>query len=278
MENMKVLVIGANGFLGRNLVRKCLELDWDTDCIYHKEKNFIPKQCKTFHIDDLEEIKDQYDAVFLLSAFIPEDKTIAGEKLLEVNVKIPMRVSAKFKKSKIVFSSSASVYGIHNSIIRENSSFNNPDSYALSKLSAEFVLRFNINYQIIRFSSIYGEGMMHKTFIPKLIEQARKNKKLLLYGKGSRLQNYIYVEDAVDYLMSTVNQNKSGIYLGVFNRSYSNTEVAKVIQKYIPGCKIRYSGEDTSPSFVYDNSLTQKMLKFKPRFSLEEGIRSMLHG
>lgn len=275
---MKVLMIGANGFLGRNLVRKCLELDWDTDCIYHKEKNFIPKQCKTFHIDDLEEIKDQYGAIFLLSAFIPEDKTTADKELLEVNVKIPMRVSAKFKKSKIVFSSSASVYGIHNSIIRENSSFNNPDSYALSKLSAEFVLRFNINYQIVRFSSIYGTGMTHKTFIPKLIEQARKNQKLLLYGKGSRLQNYIYVEDAVGYLISAASQKKSGIYLGVGKRSYSNTGVARLVQNLFPGCETQYSGEDTSPSFVYDNSLTQKMLKFKPRFSLEEGIRSMLHG
>lgn len=275
---MKALVIGANGFLGRNLVRKCLLLGWNVDCVFNKEKKFIPKECKTFHIDDLEEIKDQYDAVFLLSAFIPEDKTIADMKLLEVNVKIPMRVSVKFKKSKIVFSSSVSVYGIHNLIIRENSSFNNPDSYALSKLSAEFVLRFNVNYQIVRFSSIYGEGMTHKTFIPKLIEQARKNKKLLLYGKGSRLQNYVYIEDAVGYLISAASQKKSGIYLGVGERSYSNTEVARQVQKFFPGCEVAYSGKDTSPSFAYDNLLTQKMLKFKPRFSLEQGIRSMLDG
>lgn len=277
---MKTLVIGANGFLGRNLVRKCLELGWDTDCVYHKGKKFIPKQCETFHIDDLEKIKDQYDTVFLLSAFIPENKSeiLLDDRLLDVNIKLPLRVRIRFKKSKIVFSSSALVYGMHDSAIFENSSFNNPDDYALSKLSAEFILKFNADYQIIRFSSIYGENMTHKTFIPKLIEQAKKNKKLILFGKGSRLQNYIYVEDAVCYLISAVNQNKSGIYLGVFKKSYSNTEVAKVIQKYIPECKIQYSGEDDSPSFVYDNSYSRKILKFNPHFSLEEGIRSMLNG
>lgn len=275
---MKVLVIGANGFLARFLVKKCLELGWDTDCVYHKEKKFIPKQCKTFHIDDLEKIKDQYDVVFLLSAFIPENKSeiLLDEKLLDVNIKLPLRVRIKFKKSKIVFSSSALIYGVHNSVIFEDSSFNHPDNYALSKLSAEFILKFNADYQIIRFSSIYGEGMTHKTFIPKLIEQAKKNKKLILFGKGSRLQNYIYVEDAVGYLISTVNQKTPGLYLGVFNKSYSNSEVARVIQKFVPGCKIQYSREDRSPSFVYNNLLTKKQLGFEPQYSLEEGIGRML--
>lgn len=277
---MKTLVIGANGFLGRNLIEKCLRLGWDTDCIYNREKRYIPKQCSAFNIDDLEKIQGRYDAVFLLSAFIPKDKSemLPDKKLLEVNIQIPIRVINKFKKSKIIFSSSASVYGVHDSIISENSSFNNPDNYSLSKLSAEFILKFSANYQIVRFSSIYGEGMTLETFIPKLLAQSKTNKKLIVFGTGTRLQNYIYIEDAVGYLISAVSQKNSGIYLGVAKRSYSNTEVARAVQNLVPGCKIKYSGEDDSPSFVYDNAYSQKILKFKPRFSLEEGIRSMLNG
>lgn len=280
---MKVLVIGANGFLARFLVRKCLELGWNVNCVFNKEKKFIPKNCKTFHIDDLEKITDYtdyYDVIFLLSAFIPEKETevVPDKRLLDVNIQVPLRVVNSFKKSKIIFSSSTSVYGAHNSVIFENSSFNNPNNYALSKLSAEFILKFSANYQIVRFSSIYGEGMTLKTFIPKLLEQAKTNKKLMLFGTGARLQNYVYIEDAVGYLISAVSQKNSGIYLGVAERSYSNTEVARVVQNLVPGCKIQYSGEDDSPSFVYDNSYSQKILKFKPRFSLEEGIRSMLNG
>ncbi len=275
---MKVLVIGANGFLGRNLVRRCLELGWNVDCVYNDEKKFIPKQCKTYHISDLEKIKSSYIAIFLLSAFIPYNKFETFDKrLLDVNIGIPLRVIDKFKKSKIIFSSSASVYGIHDSIISENSSFNGPNSYALSKLSGEYILRFGTSYQIIRFSSIYGSGMNTKTFIPKLLEQARKNKKIIIFGNGSRLQNYLYIEDAVGYLISAVSQKESGIYLGVFGKSYSNVEVAEIIQKVVTGCKIQYKGEDRSPSFVYDNSFTQKLLKFNPNYDLEMGIRSMLN-
>lgn len=277
---MNILVIGANGFLGRNLVRKCLELDWNVNCVFNKEKTFIPKDCKTFHIDDLEKITDHYDVIFLLSAYIPEVKSevMTDKRLLDVNIKIPLRVVSKFKKAKIVYSSSALVYGSHNSVIFENSPFNNPDNYAMSKLSAEFILKFSPNYQIIRFPSIYGQGMTHKTFIPKLLEQATKGKKMMLFGTGSRLQNYIFIEDAVGYLIAAASLKKSGIYLGVAERSYSNTEVARVVQNLVPGCKIQYSGEDHSSSFVYNNSYSQKVLKFKPHFSLEKGIRSMLSG
>lgn len=285
---MKVLVTGANGFLARFLIKKCLKLGWEVTSVFHNGKKFIPKICKTVHINDLEKVKNFYDVIFLLSAFIPEGKnlfipenkpeTVPDRRLLDVNLEIPLRVVRKFRNSKIVFSSSASVYGIHNGVIFENSSFNNPGSYAQSKLSAEFVLNFCANYQIVRFSSIYGQGMTHKTFIPKLLEQAKKDKKMMLFGTGSRLQNYVYIEDAVGYLIAAASFKKSGIYLGVGAQSYSNTEVAKTIQSLVPGCKIKYCGEDNSPSFVYDNSVSQKALRFKPCFSLADGIGEMLNG
>lgn len=276
-ENMKVLIIGANGFLGRNLVRKCLDLGWDVDCVYNNEKKFIPKKCKSYHIDDLEKIKDSYSAIFLLSAFIPQDKSvISDERLLEVNINIPLRVVRKFKKSKIIFSSSTLVYGIHNSIISENSSFNSPNSYALSKLAGEYIVSFTANYQIVRFPSIYGNGMNTKTFIPKLLEQAKQKKKITLFGNGSRLQNYLYIEDAVGYLLSAMSQEQPGIYLGVYGKSYSNTEVARIIQKVITGCNINYEGEDNSPSFIYNNSITKQLLGFNPIYNLETGIGSTI--
>lgn len=276
---MKTLVVGVNGFLGRNLVQKALNMGWVVDGVYHTDKSFIPSQCKSYHIDELPKLKKSYDVVFLLSAFIPYGNfNVADQRLLDVNIKIPLLILDKFKNSKIVYSSSAAVYGNHDSTIIEDSVFNNPNNYALSKLSAEFILKVSANYQIVRFSSIYGEGMTLKTFIPKLLEQAKTNKKLMLFGTGARLQNYVYIEDAVGYLISAVSQKNSGIYLGVAERSYSNTEVARVVQNLVPGCKIQYSGEDNSPSFVYNNSYSQKILRFKPRFSLEEGIRSMLNG
>lgn len=274
---MKALVIGANGFLGRNLVKKLLSLGWEVDCIYHKFKNFIPKRCKCIQIDNLESLKDNYEVVFLLAAYIPYGNFSKPDKrFIDVNVKIPQRVVNKFSISKIIFASTVSVYAINKSVIYENSKINKEDLYGLSKLKAESILRFQKNYQIIRFSSMYGKGMNKVTFIPKIIRAAKKNKKITIHGNGSRLQNYLYVDDAVDYLYVASKRHKSGIYLGVYDKSYSNNEVAKIVQKFIPGCKIDYVGDDNSPSFVYNNSLTKKMLKFSPKIPLEEGIRKII--
>ncbi len=273
---MKTLVIGANGFLGRNLVDRLLTLGWEVDCVYHDSKNFIPAKCKAVQINHLDNLNTQYKLVFLLSAFIPYGEfSKPDQKFIDVNVKIPLEVIKKFNKSKIVYASSTAVYGNHNSTIFEDSSFNNPNAYGLSKLAAESILKFQGDYQIVRFSSIYGKGMNSKTFIPKIIEEAKKNKKITLFGNGSRLQDYLYVEDAINYLIATANRKESCIYLGVFGRSYSNLDVAKVVQKFIKDCKINYEGEDKSPSFMYNNSRTRKLLKFKPKYSLEKGIEDM---
>ncbi len=274
---MKTLIIGANGFLGRNLVKKALQMGWMVDCVYHTDKSFIPNQCRSFHIDELPKLKDSYDIVFLLSAFIPYGSfNSSDERLLDVNIKIPLLILDKFKKSKIIYSSSTAVYGNHDSTIFEDSSFNNPNIYGLSKLAAESILKFHTDFQIIRFSSIYGKGMNSKTFIPKIMEEAKQNKKITLFGDGSRIQDYLYIDDAIHYLMAASKSKESGIYLGVFGKSYSNTDVAKIIQEFIKDCKINYEGEDKSPSFVYNNSLTRKLLNFTPQFDLEKGIRGSI--
>lgn len=274
---MKVLVVGSNGFLGRNLAKKCIQEGWDVTCSYHRKSEHIPSQCQVLHISEVLKQSKPYDVVFLLAAFIPyRDPAKADKRLIDTNVKLPMKVIEKFKKSKIVFSSSVSVYGEHKSVIFESSSYNNPSTYGLSKLIGEFLLRFHPNYQIFRFSSLYGKGMYKGTFLSRAIQQAKNDKTITLYGDGSRLQDYLYIDDAVGYCLASLKREESGLYLGVNGRSYSNTEVARTIQKFIPECKLKYTGVDKSPSFIYDNSLTKRLLRFNPKFTLEEGIRAML--
>lgn len=274
---MKTLIIGANGFLGRALVNKCLDKKWKVDCLYHSNKEFIPTQCKCFHIDDLETLDDSYDVIFLLSSFIPYGSfNIPDKRFIETNIKIPLRTIEKFKKSKIIFSSSTSVYGLPDLTISENSSFVDPTLYGLSKLGGEFILQSHPDYQIIRFTSIYGQGMYPDTFIPKILNEAQKKKIITLFGKGSRLQNYLYIEDAIGYIMAAAKRKESGIYLGVDSKSYSNAQVAGIIQKLIPGCKINYVGSDNSPSFVYNNSVSTKLLDYSVQFTLEKGIQHLI--
>lgn len=274
---MKVLVVGSNGFLGRSVVKKCLEKGWIVECVYYKQKNFIPKKCKSFFIDELFKQDNNYDVIFLLAAHVLyANYDVANRTLLESNIKLPLKIIEKFPKSKIIFSSSVSVYGKHTSIISEYSAYNNPNLYGLLKLNVETLLQFHPNYQIVRFSSVYGEGMNNTTFVPHAIQEAKESKKITIFGDGSRLQDYLYIDDAAEYCIKAADRKESGIYLGVNGKSYSNIQVAKIIQKLIPDCKIKFRDRDSSPSFMYDNTLSRKLLHFTPSFTLESGLRKVM--
>ena len=272
-----MLILGANGFLGRNLLKKCLDLKWDVTPVYHIKRGFIPEDIRSINVEDVFKMNVRYDVIFLLSAFIPYgDLNSTDKRLIETNIKIPLRISEKFEKSKIVYSSSVSVYGNHRGTIKEDSSLNQPGNYGLSKLAGEVFLRFHPKHQIIRFSSLYGYGMYEKTFIPLKIVEARKHKTITLFGDGSRRQDYLYIDDAVGYLIAAAYRKEPGVYLGVNGNSYSNTEVGEIIKNQLLGCKLNYVGSDNDLSFVYNNLLTRKILKFTPKISFKEGIKKMI--
>lgn len=274
---MRVAVVGANGFLGRNIVNKLLSENIELTCVYNHRKNFIPDFCEKLSIEKFLEEKNNYDTLYLVAATIPyHDMNSLDTSQFDTNICLPLKILEAFQKATIVFSSSVSVYGNHNDVITEDSSFNNPSIYGQTKLAAEILLKFHQNTQIIRFSSLYGKGMTSATFLPKIIEHAKKTKEITLYGDGSRLQDYLHIDDAVMYCITAAAQKKSGIYLGVNGTSYSNLEVANIIKDYYPEIIITKKDVDMSNSVRYDNSYTRKILDFTPKVKLKEGIKDIL--
>ncbi len=274
---MNVLVIGANGFLGSTIVQKCLSKKWRVDCIYNINKNNLPVSTNNYSINELDTLSSKYDYIFLVAAYIPHGNyNLPSKELLDGNIKLPLKISEQFPESKIIFSSSVSVYGTSSSSLSEQSSYTAPTLYGLSKLSGETIVKLHERSQIIRFSSLYGKGMAKKTFLPLIIENAKHKKEITILGTGSRLQNYIHVQDAVDLCLLAAESEQYGVYLGTSEKSYSNLEVANIVKEYISECTIQLSGEDRSPSFVYENTFTRTTLNFVPKISLEKGIKELI--
>src|ERR1700722_13510142 len=269
---MKVLIIGANGFLGTHLVRKCLSLNWKVECIYNENEDNIPASCKTYHISELQNLGHAYQAIFLLAARIPYGK-LSGftHELIDNNVLLPLQISRQFPLTPIIYSSSVSVYGATKGVISENSTFTRPNAYGLSKLSGEYILQTHPRFRIIRFSSLYGKGMQQNTFLPKIIKTAKYNNKITLFGNGNRKQDYLHVDEAVEYCLEAAMYKENSIFLGVYGKSYSNLAIAKIIKRNIPECSLTFEGEDKSQSYMYNNEWTKKTLQFEPVYPLEEG-------
>jgi len=271
---MKVLIIGGNGFLGAKVLDKTLQQNWEVDTINYYINN---KEERILDLNKLNKIQNDFDAVFLLAAHIPYGKMNGSDKrLLEYNINLPLKVVEKFPAAIIFFASSISIYGNHTNNIDEVSAFNNPEIYGLSKLSGEFIIKSSKKYRIVRFSSLYGKGMFKETFLPRIIKDAKLKEEITLFGDGLRMQNYIHVDDAADFCIYSVKNPQNGSYLGVYNKSYSNIEVAQIVQNIIPECKIKFKGIDNNFSNVFNNKYSISALGFSAKISLEKGISDLI--
>lgn len=274
----KILVTGCNGFLATTFAK----LFRDKFILYgFYNKTLTPSAqelyVKTFSQEELGNNKVSFDIILHLASYIPYGKMNEGHKaLLNSNILLTLKLIERFPNSLFIYSSSVSIYGTPTTLIDEKSAILQPNLYGQTKLVGECLMNFIDNFRIIRFSSLYGVGMKNHSLIPRMIHQAKTSSKITIWGDGSRKQDYFHVEDACHLLYKTILYSSNGIFLGVLGKSYSNLEIAKIIQKYIPETKISFTNnKDDSPSFIYNNEYTIKTLNFERKVSIESGIKEL---
>lgn len=271
------LVIGANSFLGSHLVKTLYSQSENVEGVYHVKKDRLHNKVTHHAVTSIHSLPDTYRTVYLVSACIPEDKNIVySEAIYNVNVQLVQKVCSHFKRAKIVFVSSVSVYDSSTLTLNESSVLQFNTGYAISKLWGEAIVKNHKNFAIVRFSSLYGEGMKLTTFLPSIIKSAITNKGITLHGDGSRAQNYLHVLDAVAYLIASAKQSKSNLYLGVASKSISNLEVARQVALFFEDISIQFEGKDVSPSYIYNNKKTIQSLNIEQTVPFKEGIASLI--
>lgn len=272
----KILVVGANSFIGSHLISKIRDKAIVVG-IYNTNVDKIPTKIKTYSIDEIRKLKDDFEIVYLLSAYITKEVNNFDErkKMFNVNVELVDKICNKFKHSKVVYSSSVSVYKEKGSEIFEFDNEGGLNEYGVSKMWGEKIIKQLSNYSIIRFSSVYGIGMNQSSIIPVYIDQALKNNIINVWGDGTRKQNYLHISDAINFLIKASESKNNGIYLGAFTNSISNKELAEIIAQQT-NSKVSFIGEDNSPSFCYNNQLTVEELGYSGSFAIENGISELI--
>lgn len=230
-----------------------------------------------YPIEELEGLEGDYTHVFIISAYVPEkgDYSIE-ERLQKVNVELVSDILKKFPQAKVIHCSTVSVYGVSPDAITESSSIAPINPYGQSKSDAEDLVALHPNHAIVRFSSIYGPHMRTHTFLPQIIIRALEKGRIVVFGDGSRSQNYIAVEEAVDYLIKAANSEQNGVYLAVGQNSYANKDVAGMIADLIPNVTIAFEGSDPSPSFFYNNAWTRSVLGIDEVYSFQEELKKVI--
>ncbi len=270
------LVIGSNGFLGQRLVAALRERRVSVQGV--SRSPLANEEIPTCRADELGTLACDFDGVYLLAAVIPYGALDrVTPELIASNVSLPQQVVERFPAARLVFASSVAVYGAPlRSPIDEEHPFLRPSAYGLSKALGEQTVAAHGNAISLRFSSIYGPGMTAATFLPKLIRRGREEDRLILFGDGSRRQDYLHVDDAVRMLLAAGGSGRTGVFNAAHGSSATNREVAQLVSERLGRIPIEFNGDDDSPSFEYSRTKWDDAFACRPQVTLDEGIARML--
>ncbi len=295
----KILVTGGAGFIGTNLVNELNRRGHEVVALdlYNTEReNYIRTDVKNYRQLEKAFEKMKFDYVYHLAA---EYGRWNGEDYYEnlwltnaIGTKNMIRLQEKLK-FRMIFFSSAEVYGDYEGIMSEDVMIDNPikdtyqmNDYAITKWAGELMCRnsakmFGTETVSVRPVNCYGPGehfTPYRGFIPKFIYCALHNKPYVVYKGHKRIIDY--VEDTVRTFSNIVDNFIPG---EVYNVA-GNQEWEREIKEYSDLILEAVGRDDSIVTYKEAEPFTTKIktidcskairdLNHNPKVAPEEGIR-----
>ena len=307
--SFKILLTGGAGYIGSHVAHLLIDKGHSVtiiDSLITGNKKLVPKKAKLYICDIADKLKvskiisqQKFDLVMHFAGLIRVDESIKKpKKYIDYNYKkskIFFNICFKYKLQKLIFSSTASVYGNVKNKALENDKKNPLNPYALSKLKTEnFIIekskKKSISYIILRYFNVAGAdkklrtGLVSKysTHLIKISCEvaAGKRDKLIINGDdydtidGTAIRDYIHVSDLAEihYICgkNLIKNNKSKIFNCGYGKGVSVKEVIKSLNKILGfqiSTKIGRRRPGDSIKVVANTAKLHKYLSWKPKFN-----------
>lgn len=290
---MKILVLGGNGFIGNNLLKKLSTTEYeifsfDREIPENRYENITYFNGNFENIKNYSNIFNNIDIVYhLISTTIPNSNIENVEYDIKTNL-IPtinlLNICIEKKVKKIIYSSSGgAIYGNSNQNHSEKDCTLPTYPYGINKLAIEHYMEFyykfyDLDYTSLRISNPYGSHHKNKKqgIINVMLDKIACNETIEIFGDGEIIRDYIYIDDVIDAFVKCINYNDNEKCFNICSsKSYSINELIKEIST-VTKCnpKITYlpSRKFDIPVSKLDNTLAKKFLKWEPKFSIKNGI------
>lgn len=301
-----ILLTGAAGFIGAKTAEKFLErgervvgIDnlndyYDVSLKKYRLKNLKRFKNFTFHKLNIENLKslrtlflrDTFKAVVNLAARAGVRYSLENPYIyLSTNGRGTLNlleICREKKIKKFVLASSSSLYAGQKMPFKESLPVNTPISpYAASKKAAEamcysYHYLYGIDVSILRYFTVYGPAGRPDMSPYRFIQRADEGRPLEIFGDGSQRRDFTYIDDIADGTVRAIKKVGFEVINLGGNRPHTISEMIALIEKHSGKTarllKKPFRETDMRATWA-DISRARKLLGWKPRVSLDEGIR-----
>lgn len=308
---MKVLVTGADGFIGSHLTERLLEQGFDVKAFtfYNSNNSWgwldtLPKE-KLNQIEifsgDIRDPNGVYEAmcgvdqVFHLAALIAIPFSYhSPDSYVDTNIKGTLNVlqaGKRLKTDKILITSTSEVYGTAQYVpIDEKHPFQGQSPYSATKIGADrlaesFYRSFDMPVSIVRPFNTFGPRQSARAVIPTIITQLLAGQEEIKLGSLTPTRDFNYVKDTANGFIEIAKSDKTiGEEINIATQQeISIGDLAReIISQINPKARIICEDERLRPvnsevnRLLGSNEKIQRLTDWKQQYSFEEGIRETI--
>ena len=308
VKDSVILVTGGAGFIGSYVVEELIQLQPKKIIIIDNfirgskanMKNFINNPLVEFHDGDIRDTAKMdsliagTDYIFHMAALRINACAANPQDGFDVMLKSTFDVaqlSVKHKVKKVIYSSSASVYGLaqHFPTPEKDNPYNNQTFYGAAKTWGEqlyrsFKFMYGLDYAALRYFNAYGPRMdtdgKYTEVMIKWLDCIRDGRNPLIYGDGSTTMDFVYVKDIAK-------ANIAALQSDVTDEAFNIGNCEETSLKQLLDVLLKVNNSTLEPEFREENSINpvsrrladiskaKKLLNFTPTVSLEQGMKEL---
>lgn len=311
LENKKILVTGADGFIGSHLVETLVDKGYDVKAfVYYNSFNswgWLDSLSKeklakieifTGDVRDPNGVRTAIkgcDVVFHLAALIAIPYSYhSPDSYVDTNIKGTLNVLQACRDlgvEKLLVTSTSEVYGTALYVpIDEKHPKQGQSPYSASKIGADFMAEsfyrsFDLPVTIVRPFNTFGPRQSARAVIPTIITQLLSGKTEIKLGAIHPTRDLLFVKDTANGFVEIAKSDKTN---GEEINIATNSEITigdlaqKIITLINPAAKIITDGERLRPEkseverLFGDNSKIMNLTNWKPQYNLDKGLEETI--
>jgi UDP-glucose 4-epimerase len=309
LDGKRLLVIGGAGLIGSHLVDQLTKTRAAEIVVFDNFQRGRPENLRDamrdprvkisphggdiLHADVLDRAMEGVDGVFHLAALWLLHCHEYPRSAFDVNIRGTFNViesAIKYKVKRVVYSSSASVYGDALSLpMTEEHPYNNNTFYGATKIAGEHMFkslgnRYGLEWVGLRYMNVYGPRQDYRgayiAVMMSMLDRIDRGESPVVFGDGSQQYDFVYVEDVARSNLCAMEATASGKNYNVGRGvGTSVKELAELLLR-LTGSTMKVEYKPAGQTFVTNRigsiDAAKQDLGFLWSIDLDEGMRRLI--